>query len=52
VIDLGLGRAEDLERDRLVERELRAAVERDEPLPCEQNSTVITDPASRPKFSP
>ena len=43
-----LRRAMHLERDGLVELEVRAAVQSDEGLTFEPNSTVITDPAGLP----
>jgi hypothetical protein len=51
IIDLVLRLASDLERDRLVELEMRAAIERDEALPSTSNATVMTEPASMPCVS-
>jgi len=45
VVDLFLGLAADLEGDGLVEGELRAAVDGDEPLARDLEPTVITVPA-------
>jgi hypothetical protein len=51
IIDIVLRLAGDLERDRLVELEMRAAIERDEALPFNLKPTVMTEPASMPCVS-
>jgi hypothetical protein len=51
MVDLFLRLARNLERDRLVEFELRAAVEGGKRLALDLDSTVITEPSGRPWIS-